>query len=196
MEPKQELSAALTFGIGPIEAQAVRSGEPLNAGQRFLLNNLPKTPSASVFEAGDPDPPIYSVSREPDYEKLCNLAKIAYRQDLTLNPASRDWELAFNVSKLNRHPMCWLLQWAGLKQRRPWWDRWLLIVASLLFLVLTMPGMLLVVSSSGAWWRWAILAAGYCGITFLTFLVSRRIEERQLQQHINELKSSSSLSGP
>ena len=79
-----------------------------------------------MFEAGDPEYPIYFVSGEPDFEKLCNLASVAYQYDLTLNPAPRDWELAFNVSKLNRHPMYWLLQWAGLKQRRPWWDRWLL----------------------------------------------------------------------
>jgi len=35
------------------------------------------------------------------------------------------WDFAFSVTKLNSHPMYWLLQWAGVrvKQSRPLWDR-------------------------------------------------------------------------
>ena len=66
-----------------------------------------------------------------------------------MNPGSPEWEFAFNVSKLNRHPMVWLLQWAGVKQRRPWWDRWLLFAASLLFVIATIPLMLVVIDGEG-----------------------------------------------
>lgn len=195
MDHKKDLSAALKFVIDRIEEQAMRSGEPLTEEQRFLLNNLPQTSNAPIINIGDPEFPSYFVSREPEYEKLCNLAKAARRQDLALNPASRDWEFAFNVSKLNHHPMCWLLQWAGLKQRTPWWDRWLLVSASLLFLVFTMPLLFLVVSNPGAWWRWAVVAVGYCGITFFTYVASRRIEERQLLENIKNCRSASGCSG-
>ena len=94
---------------------------------------------------------------------------------------SHEWEFALNVSKLNRHPMCWLLQWAGVKQRKPWWDRWLLIAASLFFVVANAPLMLLVIGKERVWWRWAIVGAGYIGLVLFMRFVSRRIEERQLE---------------
>ena len=104
----------------------MRSGESLNEDHLFLLNNLPNHPDTPEFNTGDPEVTSF-VLRDTTYERLCALAKTAYRSDLELNPGSHDWEFAFNVTKLSRHPMCWLLQWAGVKQRRPWWDRWLLI---------------------------------------------------------------------
>ena len=125
------MDAALGFVIRRIEEQAMRSGQPLDEDQRFLLNNLPKYSDAPQFNTGDPEFPVYFVPRDTSYERLCSLAKAAHHSDLELNPGSHDWEFAFNVSKLNRHPMCWLLQWPGVKQRRPWWDRWLLIIAAL-----------------------------------------------------------------
>lgn len=78
------------------------------------------------------------------------LAKAAHLNDLELNPRSHDWEFAFNVLKLNHHPMCWLLQWAGVKLRRPWWHRWLLMIAALVFIISTTCLMLVVMNQPRA----------------------------------------------
>jgi hypothetical protein len=186
-----DLGAALGFVIDRIEDQAMRSGEPLNEEQRCLLNNLPQHSDAPEFNIGDPEFPVHFVPRDTTYERLCGLAKDAHRNDLELNPASLDWEFAFAVLKLNRHPMCWLLQWAGAKQRRPWWDRWLLIIASLLFIALTLALMLLVISEPWALWRWTVVVAGYVSIVLITYFVSRRIEDRQLEQNIERCRRAS-----
>jgi hypothetical protein len=132
MEQTTDLSAALAFVIDRIEQQAMRSGEPLNEDESFLLNNLPTGSTAPEINIGDSEVPLHFVPRDRKYERLCVLAKAARRKDVQLNPASLDWDFAFAVAKLNQHPFSWLLQWAGVKQRRPWWDRWLLIVAACL----------------------------------------------------------------
>src|ERR1700680_3485166 len=191
MDRTADLGAALGFVVSRIEEQAMRSGEPLTEQQRFLLNNLPRQSAAPEFNTGDPEFPLYFVPRDTTYERLCALAKAAHRSDLELNPGSPDWEFAFNVSKLSRHPMCWLLQWAGMKQRRPWWERWLLIIAALLFIMSTMPLMLLVVNEPVALWRWTALVAGYVSILLLMYFASRRIEERQLERNIERCRSAS-----
>jgi len=191
MNRTADLGAALGFVIGRIEEQAIRSGEPLNEEQRFLLNNLPEHSAAPSFIAGDPEFPSYLVPRDTAYERLCALAKVAHRSDLELNSASHDWEFAFNVSKLNRHPMCWLLQWAGVQQRRPWWDRWLLIIAAVIFVISTMVLMLLVINEPWALWRGIAVVAGYVSITLVMYLVSRRIEEQQLERNIERCRIAS-----
>ena len=84
--------------------------------------------------------------------------------------------------------MCWLLQWAGVKQRRPWWDRWLLVAASLLFIVATIPLMLLVIDRGWVLWRWAVAGIGYIGLMLFMRFVSRRIEERQLEKDIERCR--------
>ena len=83
----------------------MRSGEPLSEEHRFLLNNLPHHSDAPEFTIGDPEFPLHFVPRDTTYERLCALAKAAHQSDLELNPGSHDWEFAFNVSKLSRHPM-------------------------------------------------------------------------------------------
>src|SRR5579871_518536 len=143
MEQTADLSAALAFVIDRIEQEAMRSGEPLNEDERFLLNNLPRVSTATDINLGDPEATPPYVPRDRTYERLCVLAKAARRNDVQLNPASLDWEFAFAVAKLNQHPLSWLLQWAGVKQHRPWWDRWLLIVAALLVIGTGVPLMLL-----------------------------------------------------
>src|SRR5437879_12406509 len=183
MDRTTDLTEALGFVIGRIEEESMRSGEPLNEEQRFLLNNLPNQSDAPEFSTGDPGCPMHFAPRDTLYERLCALAKAAHRGDVELNPGSQEWEFAFNVSKLNRHPMCWLLQWAGVKQRRPWWDRWLLVAASLLFIVATIPLMLLVIDRGWVLWRWAVAGIGCIGLMLFMRFVSRRIEERQLDQN-------------
>jgi hypothetical protein len=105
------------------------------------------------------------------------------------------WEFAFNVSKLNRHPMAWLLQRAGVKQRRPWWDRWLLVAASLLFVIVTIPLMLVVIDRETVLGRWGIVGAGYIGLLLFVRFVSRRIERRQLEQNIEKCRDASRVVG-
>ena len=191
MDRTTDLSAALGFVIGRIEAEAMRSGEPLTEEQRFLLNNLPSESGVPEFSTGDPEFPLHFVPRDTVYEPLCALAKTAHRSDLALDPRSHEWEFAFNVSKFNGHPMRWLLQWAGVKQRRPWWDRWLLVAASLLFIMATIPLMLLVIDKGRVLWRWAVIAVVYAGLVLFMRFASRRIEERQLKQNIERCRSAS-----
>jgi len=191
MDRTADLVAALRFVIGRIEEEAMRSGEPLSDDQSLLLNNLPKHSSLPEIVTGDPESPPLFVPRDTTYERLCALAKAAHRNDLELNPASLDWEFAFAVSKLNRHPMCWLLQWAGVKRRRPWWDRWLLLIAALLFIMSTMALMLLAGNEPWSLFQWAGVGAGYIAIMLLTYFASRRIEERQLEQNIERCRRAS-----
>jgi hypothetical protein len=196
MDRTADLSAALEFVIGRIEEQAIRSGEPLSEEHRFLLNNLPHHSDATEFTTGDPEFSLHFVPRDTIYERLCALAKAAHLNDLELNPRSHNWEFAFNVSKLNRHPMCWLLQWAGVKQHRPWWDRWLLVIAALTFVMSTLALMLLVTDEPWALWRWTTVVAGYVSIMFLMHLASRRIEQRQLERNIEKCRSASRFDSP
>lgn len=193
MNQMADLSAALTFVISRIEEQAMLSGEPLSEDQRFLLNNLPNVSSAPEISLGDPEVPVHFIPRDRTYERLCTLAKAALRNDITLNPASLDWDFAFAVTKLNRHPLSWLLQWAGVKQRRPWWDRWLLIIAAVAFIAATIPLMLLVIDRPGAWWRWAIVFIGYIGAVMAMYFAARRIEKRQLELNVERCRGASSF---
>jgi hypothetical protein len=189
------LSAALTFVISRIEEQAMLSGEPLSEDQRFLLNHLPKVSSAPEISVGDPENPVHLIPRDTTYERLCALAKAARRNDIQLNPASLDWDFAFAVTKLNHHPLSWLLQWAGVKQRRPWWDRWLLITAAVLFIAATIPLMLLVIDRPWAWWRWTIVITGYVGLVVSMYFAARRIERRQLERNVERCRSVSRFVG-
>ncbi len=195
MDRAVDLNAALAFVTNRIEEQAMRSGQPLDEEQRYLLNNLPDEPDVPEFSTSDPEFPVHFELRDITYERLCALAKAAYHCDREMNPRSPEWEFAFNVSKLNRHPMCWLLQWAGVKQRRPRWDRWLLVAASLLFIIATVPLMLLVINRGWVLWRWAIVGAGYIGLVLFMRFVSQRIEERQLKQNIERCRDASRFVG-
>jgi hypothetical protein len=191
MEPTADLSAALAFVIDRIEQEAIRSGEPLNEDERFLLVNLPTVSTATEINLGDPEATLPFVPRDRTYERLCVLAKVARRNDVQLNPASLDWDFAFSVAKLNQHPLSWLLQWAGVKQHRPWWDRWLLIVAALLVIGAGIPLMLLVTDRYWSLWRWTIVIAGYTGILLFMHFVSRRIERHQLKRNVENCRIAS-----
>jgi hypothetical protein len=196
MDRAADMSAALAFVINRIEEQAMRLGQPLDEEQRYLLNNLPDQPDAPEFSTGDPEFPVNFRLRDITYERLCALAKGAYRNDRKMNTGSHEWEFAFNVSKLNRHPMCWLLQWAGVKQRKPWWDRLLLVAVALVSILATMSMMLLVIDKGWAWWRWAVVGVGCIGLMFFVRSVSRRIEERQLELNIERYRVPLGLLAP
>ncbi len=117
MDRTADLDSALSFVIGRIAEQATVSGKPLSDEQRLLLNYLPSETPANW----DPEFPVL-VPRNINLERVCALGKAAYLHDRQLNPSSLDWEFAFAVFTLNRPPMGGLLQWAGMKLRRPRWD--------------------------------------------------------------------------
>jgi hypothetical protein len=192
MSRTADLDVALRFVISRIEQEATRSGESLSDEQRFLLNNLPKNSVLSQPYGGDPEIPAQPIPRDTTYERVCAVARLAHHNDLLLNPASAlEWEFAAAVSKLNRHPMSWLLQWAGVKVVRPWWDRWLLIAAALLFIFSVAAVALLMGSEPWTPFQWAGVGAVYIGVLLLLYFASRRIEEWQLKQYIERCRRSS-----
>jgi hypothetical protein len=191
MDRTSDLNIALKFVIGRIEEQATLSGIPLDEDERSLLNNLPRTPSMPEISVGDPNFSWDFQPRDRTYEKLCALAKAAHDNDAVLSPTLLNWDFAFSVAKLNDHPLYWLLQWAGIKQRRPCWDRWLLVIAALLFLAVTLPLMLLVIDKPPALWRWVVVAVGGVGVVLSMYSASRRIEKRQLERNIEQFRSAS-----
>ncbi len=133
MDRNASLDNALAFVMERIEEEATRSGEPLTDEQRFFLNNLPRYSTLPLTNVPDPECPPMLVPRDVAYEWLIALARDARHNDVRVNPASDlEWMCAVAVSKLNRHPMSWLLRWAGMKERKPWWDRPLLVGGSLL----------------------------------------------------------------
>jgi hypothetical protein len=125
MDATADLRMALNFVIARIEEEADRSGVPLNDEQRRLLADLPSSSTLPQPYVGDPESPLAIVPRDFAYERLCSLARAAHKSDLRLHSASAsDWEFAAAVSKLNGHPLSWLLEWAGVKPHQPKWDRW------------------------------------------------------------------------
>jgi hypothetical protein len=194
MNRTADLATALRFVIGRIEDEATQSGESLSDEQRYLLTHLPNASVLPQACGSDPESPMVLVPRDTEYERLCAVAKLAHHNDLRLNPASiLDWDFAAAVFKLNGHPMSWLLQWAGVKVRRPWWDHWLLIAAALLliFSVATVA----VLAGLKTWTpvRWAGVGAVYIGMLVLLYFASRRIEEWQLKQDIERFRPGSSF---
>ena len=125
-----DLESGLNFVIGRIAGQAKLSGEPLSDEQRLLLNY----PPTSSLVNWHPEIPVL-VPRNINLKRVCALGKAAYRHDRRVNAASLDWEFAFAVFTLDRHPTGGLLQLAGMKPRRPRWDGLLLIVTALLPIV-------------------------------------------------------------
>ena len=114
----------------------MRSGQLLSDEQRFLLNHLPNNSAFPIWNSADPEWPAVLIPRDAAFERLCAVAGAAHNSDARLNPASTlDWEFAVAVLKLNRHPMSWLWRWTSMKERRPWWDRWLLVAAALLVII-------------------------------------------------------------
>ena len=189
MNRTADLNTALSFVTGRINEEATLSGESLNAQQSSQLTNLPSsTPVIWLPGPETPDPPL--VPRDVNYERLCALAKIAYLSDRQIHPESLDWEFAFAVSRLNRHPMWGLLQQAGLKYRRPTWDGILLIIASLVFAAAGVVLAFLVDLDDEPWTRlqWIEFGFGYSAVVVLMYFGSRRIEEMQLRKEIERCR--------
>ena len=185
-----DLDTALAFVSGRIKEEATRSAEPLNDEQLFLLNHLPEHSASPPWYGADPEFPVLPTPRNTAYERLCALAKAAHQNDLRVNPpSSLDWQFAAAVSKLNRHPISILLSWAGVKVRRPWWDRWLLVVAALVFVLFAVALMLLAGDEPWTRFQWAIIGAGYVAMLLLLHYAARRIEEGQLRNTIENCRT-------
>jgi hypothetical protein len=196
MDRNADLDHALAFVIERIEEEATRSGERLTDEQRFLLNNLPRYSALPVTNVPDPEYPPMLIPRDVAYERLIALARDARRNDVRVNPASDlEWKCAVAVSKLNRDPISWLLGWAGMKERRPWWDRPLLLGVSLLFTFLLMALMLSGQAETGTRLRWVGVGVGYVGMLLLLYFASRHIEEWQLKQTIEKCRRDSASQG-
>ena len=189
MNQTTDIDAALRFVIGRIEDEAMLSGRPLDEDERLLLNNLPRTPTTPEISNYNPEFSTQVRLRDATYERLCALAKAARGKDVALNPTLLDWDFVFSVAKLHNHPVCWLLQWAGVKQRRPWWDRWLLVGAAVLFVAITMPLFFLVVDKPPAIWGWIVVGGGYIFAMLCMYFASRRIERKQLERNIERFRN-------
>jgi hypothetical protein len=189
MNRTADLDAALDFVTSRINQQATLSGEPLDVQESLLPTNLPpSTPAIWLAGPETPDPPPVPI--DVNYERLCALAKAAYLNDRKTNPESLDWEFAFAVFALKRHPMWGFLKQAGVKYRRPRWDGILLVIASLLFIVAGAALAFLVGLGDEPWTRfqWIEFGFGYSAALVLMYFASRRIEERQLQKEIDRCR--------
>jgi hypothetical protein len=181
MDRTADLDAALSFVIARVEQQATLSGEPLNEEQRLLLNYLPSSsPVVSFPDAELPSP----IPRNINLERLCALVKAAYQQDRQVNP-SLDWDFVFAVFTLNRHPMGGLLQWAGMKPRRPRWDWLRLTIAALLPVVAVV---LIALNPRENLFQSVGIGSGCVAIMLLLFFASRRIEKQRIEEEVERCR--------
>jgi hypothetical protein len=192
MKTTSDLEAALSFVTSRIEEAAFRSGDPLSEEQRYLLHHLPTSSpfpyDRSVTTIGDSE----LVPRDFDFEKLCEAAKSARAYDLRLNPTSAaEWEFAAAVAKLDHHPISWLLEWSGVRVRRPWWDKWLLVGFAFLFVLFSCGVMLLALAASPSTrLQWGAIGVVYVAVLVAAYFASRRIEEWQLIRTIESRRTS------
>jgi hypothetical protein len=187
MDRTADLNSALSFVIGRIAEQAKLSGEPLSDEQSLLLNHLPSSTPANW----DPEI-VVLVPRNINLERVCALGKAAYQHDRQVNPASLDWEFALAVFTLDRHPMGGLLQWAGMKVRRPRWDGLLLVVTASLPIVAVV---LLVWNADGPWFQSVGIGSGCVATMLLMFFTSRRIKKQRLEEDIERCRLASRFVG-
>jgi hypothetical protein len=182
------LDTALAFVIGQVEQEATRSGVLLDQDEQYLLTHLPTTSIVPTWADGE-SPTI--IPRDLPYEKLCNLTKVARVHDLQTRPdAAREWEFAASVFKLHRHPMSWLLKWAGVRERRPWWDGWVLFGAALALIICLMAVMLFAETRSASWtWiEWAAFSCGSLVAVVGLYFASRRFEGWQAKQAVERCR--------
>ena len=189
MDRTTDLETALTFVVRRIEEQAKESGHPLNKEEHSLLKILPPSNVNYVSWAAPELAPPELVPRNINLERLCALAKAAYLNDRQINPESLDWEFAFAVFRLNRHPMWGVLSSAGVKMyRRPLWDQLFLILTALLPIIALI---LLVAKETRSTFGWAGILCGTAAIMLLFFLASRQIEQRQLENYVERCRLAS-----
>jgi len=195
--PHADLDVALSFVVERITQEAERSSVPLDDYEQYLLNHLPSEPTNPTATSGCnmayegywPTP----VLRDFRFERLCKLARDAHSHDLQTRPdAAREWEFAAAVLELHRHPMSWLLTWAGIRagKRPARWDRLLLVTTAAFVVVLFLLGALaLSVLTDGQKevWKWTLWVVGACvygTLVTLLFFAVRQLEAWQREQNI------------
>jgi hypothetical protein len=188
MNRTADLDAALGFVTSRVYAQATLSGEPLNVQQSLLLTHLPSSTPATWIP--DPENPVPALApRDVNYERLCLLAKAACLNDRKINPESPDWEFAFAVFRLNRHPIWGVLHSAGVKMyRRPLWDQFFVIIAALFPVIAVI---LLAWNGPRTLFQWAEILCGTVAVMLLIYFASRQIEQWQLENHIERCRLAS-----
>lgn len=183
-----DLETALGFIVRRIEEQAKATGDPLNEAEHLLLKNLPS--SYGNFQGGATEfGPPELVPRNINLDRLCDLGKIAYRNDHQKYPASLDWQFAFAAFTLHRHSMRGLLREAGLEYRRPLKDQLFVIIAALPFLIVP----LLLASRPWSLFQSIGLGFGFIVVIVWLYFASSRIQRRQLQQEIERCRLGSSF---
>lgn len=183
-----DLDAALEFVIRRIREEADRSGHPLDEDEEDFLRNLPTKPTNptlhSAHYAGEGVLGTFPI-RDIPFERLCNLARQAYKSDTTIGTESeRQWNFAAAVLRLNGHPMSWLLQWAGIKLRKAAGsaDGCLLLTTAILLIVVSAFVLIpLLHFGSGLAEAWKIivwiLSGFFCaGLLVALYFWTRRLE--------------------
>jgi hypothetical protein len=196
-----DLDAALAFMVQRISQEAERSAAPLDDDEKHFLNHLPTEPTNptaawgfnSAYGASWPTP----VLRDFRFERLCKLAKLARLHDLqTTSDTAREWEFAVAVLEFHRHPMSWLLNWAGIQtgKRPARWDLLFLVATAAFVVVLFLIGALALSALTDGKkevWKWTLWIVGACVygtvITLLYFTV-RRLEVRQRERNIEKCR--------
>lgn len=188
MDRTTDLETALRFVVRRIEEQAKASEHRLNEEEHSLLQNLPSSSVSHLIYAPDLGPPEL-VPRNINLEQLCALAKAAYLNDRKINPESLDWEFAFAVFRLDRHPMWGVLNSAGVKMyRRPLWDQLFVIIAALFPLIAVI---LLASNGPRTLFQQAEILCGTVAIMLLIYFASRQIQKWRLENHIERCRLAS-----
>jgi hypothetical protein len=196
-----DLENVSAFVIERIIEEAERSGTPLGDDEKDFLNHLPDKPTNPTAELGfntayEGDSPI-PVLRDIGFERLCNLAKDAHSKDLDARPhGAREWQFAGAVLQAHRHPLSWLLQWAGIRiaKRSARWDRLLLVGTATLVVAVFLLGALalsVLTDGMGDFRKWTLLIVGGCvygGLLTLLYFGVRRVESRQQEQTIEQYR--------
>ena len=178
-----DLQPSLTFVTERIEKQAAQSGTPLTEEEHQLLSNLPTR--ATKLDWYDPEYPTFEIQAPIDhaYERLCLLAKEAYAGDLRADPGlAANWRLAAAVSTLHQHPMAWLLWWAGLRQHKPWWDRLLLFLTALLWVLFNLVVAIVGGDRISGPRGWLLFVVANVGALVLIYFICRWTGSRHLRQ--------------
>ena len=174
-----DLQRALEFVISRVEEEAHDVGEPLSEDEKQLLRNLPSQAAFGYWRT--PTEPF--IPRDFVYERLCSVARSAYRRS-----PSPEWRFCAAVLKLNRHPMLWLLWWAGAREPRPWWDRWSLIASGLLLVALFIAGMLVADHFDIRFSAYAAVPLLIAAFSLLWYAVSK-LETWQARRAVEEYRA-------
>jgi hypothetical protein len=199
--PSADLDVALAFVVEGISHEAERSATPLDDDETHFLNHLPTQPTNPTIALGFNTADEFSlptpVLRDFRFERLCKLAKDARLHDLQSRPdAAREWEFAAAVLQLHRHPMAWLLSWAGIRTReRPArWDRLILVTTAALVVVLSLFGAFALSALTEGqkevwkWMSWVIGGCVYCTLIAGLYFGVRRLEARQREQNVEKYR--------